>query len=131
MKWKYVLAWIPGIAVGILNGMLREGLYGQVMNELPAHQLSGVSFVLLFGVYVWFIVPWLGLSPGSEAIRLGLTWLVLTVVFEFLFGHFVMDHSWDRLLHDYNILEGRVWVFVLAWIAAAPVVLYRFQKRQS
>ena len=129
MKWKYVVTWLPGIVIGILNGMLREGLYRQVLNELPAHQLSGVSFVLLFGVYVWFILPWLSLSSGAEAIRCGLTWLALTVVFEFLFGHFVMGHPWERLFHDYNILEGRTWVIVLVWIAAAPAVLYGFRKR--
>jgi hypothetical protein len=29
--------------------------------------------------------------------------------FEFLVGHYVMGHPWSRLLHDYNILAGRLW----------------------
>ncbi len=59
------------------------------------------------------------------ALRLGLTWLVLTVAFEFLFGHFVMGHSWTTLFQDYNILAGRMWSIVLVRVTTAPVIFYR------
>ncbi|MEW6447103.1 MAG: hypothetical protein AB1426_03305, partial [Bacillota bacterium] len=59
---------------------------------------------------------------------IGLIWLVLTVAFEFGFGHFVMGHSWSRLLHDYNLLKGRLWVLVLLWVAIAPYVFYRLSE---
>lgn len=49
----------------------------------------------------------------------------MTVVFEFGFGHYVMGHSWEMLLHDYNVLEGRLWVVVLAAVWAGPVLLQR------
>jgi len=60
-----------------------------------------------------------------------LTWLALTVAFEFLFGHFVMGHSWTTLFQDCNILAGRLWVLVLVWIAAAPANFYRVNRRRS
>lgn len=41
-------------------------------------------------------------------------WMILTVVFEFSFGHYVVGGSWSKLLSDYNILDGRVWsLFIL------------------
>jgi hypothetical protein len=55
-------------------------------------------------------------------------WRGLTVVFEFLFGHYVARHSWSSLLHDYNIAAGRVWVVVLIWVTIAPYIFYRLQK---
>lgn len=128
MNWKYLVSWIPGIPIAIINGLLRTSFYMQFLNELQAHQLSAVSFIVLFGIYVWFILYWLKLSSPHEAVRLGLSWLVLTVVFEFLFGHFVMGHPWARLVHDYNILAGRVWVFVLFWIASSPSIFYRLHR---
>ena len=128
MKWKYLVSWIPGIPIAIVNGLIRASLYMQFLTELHAHQLSAVSFIVLFGIYVWFILKWLKLSSAQEALRLGLTWLVLTVAFEFLFGHFVMGHPWASLFHDYNLLAGRVWVLVLVWIAAAPSVFYRIRR---
>jgi hypothetical protein len=129
MNWKYLVSWIPGIPIAIVNGLFRTSLYMQFLTELHAHQLSAVSFILLFGIYVWFVLRWLKLSSAQEAFRLGLTWLVLTVIFEFLFGHFVMGHPWSSLFHDYNLLAGRLWVLVLIWIAAAPSIFYRIQRR--
>jgi hypothetical protein len=129
MNWKYLVSWIPGIPIAIVNGLLRTSLYMQFLTELHAHQLSAVSFIVLFGIYVWFVLKWLKLSSAQEAFRLGLTWLVLTVIFEFLFGHFVMGHPWSSLFHDYNLLAGRVWVLVLIWIAAAPSIFHRIQRR--
>jgi hypothetical protein len=123
MSWKYLLSWIPGIPLAIINGLLRESVYRRSLNELSAHQVSAISFSVLFGAYVWLILRWLRLSSAREALRVGLTWLALTVSFEFLFGHYVMNHSWERLRHDYNLLAGRLWVLVLAWITLSPLVL--------
>jgi hypothetical protein len=55
-------------------------------------------------------------------------WLTLTVAFEFLFGHYVAKLSWRRLLHDYNLFAGRLWLFVLVAITVAPSVIYRIRS---
>ncbi len=71
------------------------------------------------------------LNSTKEALRLGLTWFILTVAFEFLFEHFVMGHPWATLLSDYNLFAGRLWVLVLLWIATAPAIFYRVQRGRS
>lgn len=128
MNWKYFIAWIPGIPIAIANGILRNILYRQYLAELQAHQLSAVSFIFFFGLYVWLVLKWLRLPSGRDALRLGFTWLALTIIFELLFGHFVMGNPCSRLLHDYNFLAGRVWVLVLLWITIAPLILHRVQS---
>ena len=72
------------------------------------------------------VVPELGVRTLWT---LGVAWTVLTVAFEFLFGHFVMGHPWSRLLHDYNLLAGRVWLLVLLTTLLAPVLLGRLFPR--
>jgi hypothetical protein len=57
------------------------------------------------------------------AIAVGGTWLVLTILFEFGFGHYVDGKSWSELLADYDLTDGRVWTLVLLWIAAGPAVI--------
>ncbi len=131
MNWKYIVAWIPGIPIAIFNAVLRESLYRQFLTELHAHQLSAASFIVLFGIYVWFVLKWLKLPSRQCTVHLGMTWLGLTVAFEFLFGHYVMGHPWSRLLHDYHLWAGRVWVLVLIWIAISPYIIYRVQNSKS
>jgi hypothetical protein len=46
----------------------------------------------------------------------------LTVLFEFVFGHYVLGNSWDVLLADYRIWQGRLWSLVLISEAIAPVI---------
>lgn len=66
-----------------------------------------------------------------DTIFLGITWLVLTIVFEFSFGTFVMGNTLDILLYDYNILAGRTWPFFLLTTAMAPFVVYKFILKRA
>lgn len=128
MILRYVLAWIPMIFLGIANGVVRETTYGKYLSELQAHQVSTLTGVCLFGLYVWGLTRLWRLESFGQALAIGLIWLGLTVAFEFLFGHYIAGHSWSQLLRDYNVLAGRVWIVVLIWITIAPAFFYRFLK---
>jgi hypothetical protein len=121
----YTIAWLGMTVIGIVNGTLRVAGYGKYMDELRAHQLSTVTGIILFGLFVWVLNRRWPIQSAQQAIIIGLIWLALTVAFEFLFGHYVVGHPWSRLFHDYNILAGRVWLLVLIWITVAPYVFYR------
>jgi len=125
---KYILAWLPLLGIAIVNGALREGVYGRYLGELRAHQVSTVSGVFLFGVYIWALMHFLRPDSSKQALLIGLVWLGMTVAFEFIFMHYVAGRSWKVLLHDYNIFAGRVWVVVLIWVALAPYLFYRLHK---
>ncbi|PNQ72543.1 hypothetical protein C1T31_10325 [Hanstruepera neustonica] len=125
---KYLLAWFPMVLVAIINGLFREQFIANHVSELRAHQLSTASMILLFGGYVWLLFKIWMPATVSQTFQIGILWLVLTVIFEFLFGHYVAGHSWSKLLHDYNLLEGRVWILVLIWITIAPYVIYQWLK---
>lgn len=70
------------------------------------------------------------MAPQSktQAWTIGVMWLVMTAVFEFGFGHFIAGHPWNALLHDYNLLVGRIWMLVLLWLTIGPYCLYRLSK---
>ena len=125
--WKYVLAWFPMIPIAIGNGVLRQTWYAKHVGELTAHQISTVTAIVLFGIYIWFVIRALRPVSGRQAVLLGATWVFLTIAFELLFGHYVAGHSWESLLDDYDLLAGRLWVLVLAWLAIAPVLFHGLQ----
>jgi hypothetical protein len=129
MIWRYILAWIPMVSIGIINGIIRELTYGKYLGELLAHQVSTITGVLLLGLYIWALTHFWSFESSKQALVIGFIWLGLTVAFEFLFGHYIAGQSWSKLLSDYNILAGRVWIAVLIWIAIAPLLFYRFLER--
>ena len=124
----YMTFWIGLVFLAILNGTLREKGYAQFMSELSAHQLSTFIFIVLSGVYMYAVVGWYRLHSSREALLVGALWVCMTVAFEFLFGHYVMGHSWSKLFHDYNLLQGRVWALVLVWTLFAPYIFYRMRS---
>jgi hypothetical protein len=46
-----------------------------------------------------------------------------------LFGHYVAGHGWARLLDDYDVVAGRVWLAVPALLAIAPYLAFRWRTR--
>ncbi len=128
MILKYTIAWLVMPLIGIVNGVIRGIVYERFLGELRAHQVSSVTGAILFGLYAWALNLRWRIQSSSQAVAIGFIWLALTVAFEFLFGHYVMRHPWSRLLHDYNVLEGRVWLLVLIWITIAPYVIHKLRS---
>jgi hypothetical protein len=129
MKMKYWLAWLPMVFIAIANGILRESTYGRHLSELRARQISTVILLVLFGLYIWGISRLWRFSSARQALTVGLVWLLLTVAFEFGFGLWIAGHPWHKLLHDYNLAAGRLWMLVLGWVAIGPWFFYRPQHR--
>ena len=125
MILKYTIAWIPMVFIAVANGALRQYCYGRWMKELSAHQVSSLTAVILFYLYTWILGKKRPLESSQQALAVGIIWLCLTVSFEFLFGHYVANHSWSRLIHDYNLLSGRLWALVLLMVTAAPYMVYK------
>jgi hypothetical protein len=116
------------VVIAVINGALRDLWYGKRIGELWAHQISTATAMLFLGVYIWIAIRIWPPTSTRHAAMIGVLWLVLTLAFEFLFGHYVAGHPWQRLLRDYNLLAGRVWVLVPIWVAVAPYLFLRVQR---
>lgn len=126
MWLKYFLAWLPMIVLAVTNGALRQGVYLKYTGELIAHQISTVTLILFFAVYIHYIIRKFPPANSLQAILVGLMWLLLTVAFEFGFGR-MRGVSWSTLLHDYNLADGRIWILIPVWVAIAPYIFFRIQ----
>lgn len=123
--WKYLAAWLVMLLVAVANGAVRDITYGPQVDALTAHQISTVTAILLLGLVIWLCSAVMPVSSKREAVLLGLFWAALTVAFEFVFFHFIGGHSWSELFANYNVGQGRVWVFVVLWTAVAPWFFFR------
>ena len=131
MLLRYILFWFVLLLAAIGNGVLREVTYGNSVNELTAHQLSTLTGILFSGVLVWFISGIWSLQSSAQAWMVGISWLMLTIGFEFIFGYYIADHTWEMLFHDYNLLAGRVWLVFLVWICVMPYIFFKFNAKRN
>jgi hypothetical protein len=122
---RYLLFWLLLAFVAVGNGILRQATYGRYMSELAAHQVSTVTGILLVGGAVWAFNRHWPIRSANQAWIIGFFWLLMTVVFEFGFGHYVAGYGWSLLLADYNLFAGRVWSLFLIWITIVPYVTWR------
>jgi hypothetical protein len=129
MNRTYWLAWLAMPIIGIVNGALRVVMYQDALGDAAAHQLSSLTGILLFALYAWYIARRWPFSSAGQALTVGLTWMALTIAFEFGFGLFVAGQPLSALLADYNLLAGRFWPLVLLTIGFAPYLFYRSGRR--
>jgi hypothetical protein len=113
-----------------LNGISRKLLYEKIAGEYGGHLISTIVgiFAIFIGTYIF-----LKINNGDyeylTLFTIGIIWLIMTISFEFLFGHFVIGHSWEKLLADYNIFTGRLWSLVLLSILLSPVIMGSLTKK--
>ena len=126
--WRpWLAAWVGGAVLAVANGTVRELVLLPRMHESTAHQLSTASLLALLGGYFWVLHRRWPIRTVTTAGRIGATWVLLTVTFEFGLGHYVEGKSWSALTADYDVTDGRIWVFVLLWTAVGPAVIRRLQ----
>jgi hypothetical protein len=121
----YIIWWLGLMVIGILNGVLRVSTYGKKMPEIRAHQLSSFTAILFLSFAVYALHHFRPMESQSQAWLIGLFWFLMTILFEFGFGHYIMKHPWKKLFHDYRIDKGRLWSLVLVWIFVVPVVVFK------
>ena len=105
--------WLLLFAVAFSLGAVRELLIAPAIGEQAAHVVGTLAFVaVLLGVTVAFVRRIRPRCSLTDLWLVGVLWLALTLAFEFLFFHYAAGKSWEVLLADYNVLQGRIWVLV-------------------
>jgi len=124
MYLRSALVWLVFGVVAFAAGALRQAALAPVLGEHAAHQAGSVlAAAVMAGVAVWFIRR---LRPtSSEALTIGGLWVAMTIAFEIGYFRFGLGVPWSRLLHDYNIFRGRLWLLVLIVQFVAPYVVVR------
>lgn len=128
MLIRVFLAWLGMMVLAVLNGGLRDVLYKPHVGELAAHQISTVSLLIVFFGYFWLLDTSRPVVSSKQAWTIGTTWLVLTLAFETILGHFIIGQPWSRLLQDYDIFAGRVWILIPLWTLVGPYVMLRLRR---
>ena len=95
-RWNSALsataAWLIFLLIAVACGAARETLLVSRVGPFAAHILGTLAVVALIGLAIYGYVRVAHASTVSKAVLLviGVYWLILTMIFEIFFGHYVM-----------------------------------------
>lgn len=124
--------WPLFLVTAVSLGAVREELIAPSLGEQVAHVVGTLQFIAAMLAIMWVFVDKIGsLVQRIDLWLIGVMWTVLTVCFEFGFFHFMAGVPWEKLLADYNIFAGRLWVLVLLTTLCGPPLVSRWCVRSN
>jgi hypothetical protein len=120
---KSLAAWFVILCLAVANGALREAVLIPVLGKQVGLVSSGVLLTAFVALVAYLFVRSVRGMGLSNAVRTGILWACLTVLFEFGFGRWVQHKSWAELLDAYTFKEGNIWPLVLLVVLLAPAAL--------
>jgi hypothetical protein len=127
---KVLAVWLVLIVAEIVHGIVRGLFLVPRVGEFRSSQIGVFTGSIIILVLTWLFIRWIGASRPAQLLGIGVLWLCLTLAFEFLFGHFVVGASWERLAADYNVLVGGVLPFGMVALMFAPLIAGRLRRVQ-
>ena len=131
MNLRSIVVWCLFVLLAIMNGALRNAVLTPRLGEFGGHITSTILLCIAILIVTWLTIAWMRPAKSTDALLIGGGWVLMTVGVEFLVGHYVFGTSWARLLADYDLVGGRVWLLVLATSAFAPLSMARARNLLS
>lgn len=119
---KALGVWLLFAGVALLCGIVRDQTLMIYIGAQRAHQMSTLTLGVLCALIIVRFVRWAEPTP-TQALLIGLLWLLRTIMAEVVFVHYVLGTSWSALGADYNLWRGRLGAFVLVIQAVSPYLL--------
>lgn len=125
--FKASLTWLAIACLAVLNGILRQQLVAPMLGSDLALPISGITLSLMVFLVTYFSIGFFRTTKPAHYFLIGAQWVVMTLAFEFLFGHFVVGKSWGQLLQTFNIARGDLFLVVLLVSFFSPYAAARIK----
>ena len=126
--------WLILAISAIVVATFRVAVLLPPFGEQTAHQIGTIIYLIVQFTIIYFFVKRISVRATRRVapttlLLIGIFWVIITIIFEFIFGHYVMGNSWEKLFADYNLFNGRLWVLVLINNISAPIISGRIIKQ--
>jgi len=126
MYKKSMLIWLMIIPLAFINGAFRE-LFLESRIGFYANPVSCVILCILAFLVSLIFIPRLGNGTKKIYMKMGLLWIILTVIFETILG-FLMGNTFKEIINAYNCTTGNFWLFVVIFIGIIPILVVKSKK---
>jgi hypothetical protein len=119
---KTAMLWFVIALFAILNGIFRESILAPYLGETVALPVSGVILSIIIFTIMYLSIHIFGKNKYHTYLYIGIQLVSITLLFEFIFGHYVLKNSWSELLQVFNILEGNLFIIALLVSFTSPLL---------
>lgn len=127
LSLKAAMIWFIIALFAIGNGIFRESFLVPYLGETAALPASGITLSLIIFTITYFSFKLIEGHSSKTYLLIGMQWVVITLLFEFLFGHYVMGHSWGELLKVFDVSGGNLFLIALLFSLFSPLVISRIR----
>ena len=117
---KAIGIWFIILILAIVNAAIREKLLAPMVGPGIALAVSGLLLSILIVLVAFVSMPFFGPSQSKTYIFVGTIWFLLTLSFEFLFGHFIAGKPWSEIIQVFNIRKGDLFIIALFMTLISP-----------
>ena len=110
------------LVLAMLNGIARDMLLAPAFGISIAQPASGVILCVLIFAVIYYSLAFIGATNVREYLTVGLFWVCLTLLFEYLFAHYVLGMSWRQVNQIFNIQQGNLFSLALLVTAMGPLL---------
>lgn len=125
MILRAAIIWFAICILAVINGAFREAVLKPRFGERVAHVLSTLILSAAILGVTFVSLDWIGPTDIEQAWSIGIGWVALTLAFEFLAGHYLFGNPWEKILGDYRVTQGRVWILVPMCTLFAPALAHQ------
>lgn len=127
-----IFIWFIIAIAAVINGIFRVTFLEPVLSGQIAHIISTfILMAIILTISYLFVKSIIDICTRDNLIYIGIIWFLLTILFEFGFGHYVVNKSWQTLLADYNISEGRIWILIPITMLISPYLWGKILKKSK
>jgi len=122
MLLKSLLIWLSIIPLAILNGGLRQYIIEPLVGIKIANSVSGLILCILVFIVSFIFIPRLGNGTKKIYIKIGILWILATIIFETAFG-LLLGNSFNEIINAYNVTTGNLWAVVVIFMGFVPIII--------
>jgi hypothetical protein len=127
---KAAMIWFIIAIFAIANGIFRESFLEPYLGEVVALPVSGITLSIIIFTITFFSFKLIENNASMTYLYVGIQWIVMTLLFEFIFGHYVIGKSWSELFQVFNILKGNLFIVALLVSLFSPIIVSHIRKER-
>jgi predicted permease len=128
---RALAVWVLLMSVETIHGIARGVLLVPLTGDLAARQIGVVVGSILILFIAFLAINWIETKNLSQLLIIGAMWAILTLMFEFLLGHFVLGLTTDRILSDYDVTREGFMIIGMLVMILSPAIAHVVRNRKT